>query len=126
MSVAPPAFQSPTSPAGAGEVKLLSSTGWLLAAVVERPNATLHDLARSCNKTERTIWQGLRELERAGLLRRERRGRRNCYRIDVLAVARQLRAEGNALLTLVPHSLRRDGNGHEAVTAPFVSAANAG
>lgn len=84
--------------AGMTEVRFLSSAARVLAAVVKEPGATMRELARRCDRTERAVWQQLQELERAGLLRRRRHGRRNRYEVDLSAVERQLLVESAPLL----------------------------
>ena len=80
------------------EVRFLTSAARVLAAVMKEPGATMRVLARRCGKTERAVWQQLQELERAGLLRRQRQGRRNRYEVDLSAVERQLLVESAPLL----------------------------
>ena len=82
------------------EVRLFTGAGHVLAAVLSDPGATIRDLARRCDRTERGVWQVLQELQRAGLLRRQRQGRRNLYEVDVQAIGRQLQAESAPLLEL--------------------------
>jgi predicted transcriptional regulator len=88
----------PDGSASATEVRFLTSAARALAAVIQEPGATIRVLARRCGKTERAIWQQLQELERAGLLRRRRQGRRNRYEVDLSAVERQLMVESAPLL----------------------------
>lgn len=85
-------------------VRFLTSAARVLAAVVQEPGATMRDLARRCDRTERVIWRQLQELERAGLLRRRRQGRRNRYDVDLTAVERQLMIESAPLLRLAAGS----------------------
>ena len=80
------------------EVLFLTSAARVLAAVVREPGATIRDIALRCCKTERAVWQQLQELERVGLLRRRREGRRNRYEVDLSAVQKQLMSEGAPLL----------------------------
>ena len=80
------------------EVLFLTSAARVLAAVVREPGATIRDIALRCGKTERAVWQQLQELERVGLLRRRREGRRNRYEVDLSAVQKQLMSEGAPLL----------------------------
>ncbi len=87
-------------PAPMTEVRFLTSAARVLAAVIKEPGATMRELARRCDRTERAIWQQLQELERAGLLRRQRHGRRNRYEVDVSAVERQLHVESAPLLSV--------------------------
>ena len=83
---------------GRGEVLFLTSAARVLAAVVREPGVTIRDVALRCGNTERAVWQQLQELERVGLLRRRREGRRNRYQVDLSAVQKQLLSEGAPLL----------------------------
>ncbi len=82
------------------DIRFLTSAARVLAAVIQEPDATMRDLARRCDRTERAVWQHLQELERAGLLRHQRRGRRNHYEVDSSAVERQLMLESAPLLAV--------------------------
>jgi len=91
-------------------VSLLSGAGQVLAAVLEDPQATMRDIARRCQKTERAVWQVLVRLERAGLVRRSKHGRRNQYEVDLPALERQLRGEASPLFaraSRLPPQLRQ-------------------
>ncbi len=81
-----------------GEVRFLTNAARVLATVTKEPGATLRDIARRCGQTERAISQQLRKLEQAGLLRRQREGRRNRYQVDESAVERHIIVESAALL----------------------------
>ena len=83
---------------GRTEVLFLTGAARVLAAVVREPGVTIRDVALRCGKTERAVWQQLQELERVGLLRRRREGRRNRYEVDLSAVQKQLMSEGAPLL----------------------------
>ncbi len=80
------------------DVRFLTSAARVLATVADQPAVTMREIARRCGQTERAIWQQLRQLERAGFLKRQREGRRNRYEVDQSAVARQLLVESSALL----------------------------
>jgi DNA-binding transcriptional ArsR family regulator len=88
---------------------LLSTPGRILALLLDQPGATLRELARRSGKTERAIWQRVNELEEAGLLRRQRRGRGTRYYLDVPAVRRQLDREGGLLLGLATRAGETNG-----------------
>lgn len=96
---------------------LLTTTASVLVAVLEEPGATIRDLARRCDKTERAVWQQLNDLEAAGLLRRTRQGRCNRYVVDLQAVSHQLRKEGARLLALAVPSQRGEVEWDSASTA---------
>ena len=83
------------------EIRFLTSAARVLTTVIREPGATVREIARRCDKTERAVWQQLQELERAGLLRRRREGRRNRYEVDLVAVESQLQVEGAGLLATV-------------------------
>ncbi len=81
----------------AGEVRILTNAARVLAAVTRDPAATMRDLAERCGQTERAVWEQLRQLEGAGLLTKQREGRRNHYQVDESALIRHLLTEGSAL-----------------------------
>ena len=105
--------------AAEGEVALLSSTGRVLVEVLRDPNATMREIAHQCGKTERAVWQLLCELERAGLLRRRKHGRRNRYEVNVPALERTLSGEATPLLALASHlTLRHQPAGPVRLPTP--------
>ena len=79
------------------EVRILTNAARVLAAVTRDPAATMRDLAERCGQTERAVWEQLRQLEGAGLLTKQRQGRRNHYQVDESALIRHLLTEGAAL-----------------------------
>ena len=81
----------------AGGVQFLTNAARVLATVASDPGATMREIADKVGQTERAVWDQLRQLEQAGLLSRQRTGRRNSYQIDQGAIQRQLVAEGSAL-----------------------------
>ncbi len=85
--------------ASGGDVRLFTSAFSVLTALMGDPRATIRELAARCGRTERAVWQQLRDLEGAGLLTRQRQGRRNVYQVDTEALDRQLRLEGAAVLS---------------------------
>ncbi len=105
-------------------VPLLSSAARVLAIVMKEPGATMREIARRCHRTERAVWQLLLELERSGLVRRHKHGRRNRYVVNLSAVAEQLESEGALLLAL--GILVRQPNGRPAQVAPTASLAAIG
>ncbi len=87
----------PRGEAGA-QVQFLTNAARVLTMVAREPGATIREIASRVGETERAVWGHLRQLEGAGLLSRERTGRRNRYQVDQSAVERQLLTEGSALL----------------------------
>ncbi len=79
------------------EVRILTNAARVLAAVTRDPAATMRDLAERCGQTERAVWEQIRQLEGAGLLTKQRQGRRNHYQVDESALVRHLLTEGSAL-----------------------------
>ena len=59
-----------------------SNHGHVLLALAEYPDARLRDLADRVGITERAVHRILADLERAGMITRERLGRRNHYSIQ--------------------------------------------
>ncbi|MHB8574467.1 MAG: helix-turn-helix transcriptional regulator [Dehalococcoidia bacterium] len=61
---------------------LLSSHGQVLISISRAPELTVRRLSQLLNFSERRIMGVLRDLEDAGLIQRERRGRQNLYTIN--------------------------------------------
>lgn len=59
----------------------LSNHAHALMCIAKDPDARVRDIAASVGITERAVQRILRELEEAGVVVRERRGRRNHYSI---------------------------------------------
>lgn len=59
----------------------LSSHAHVLVCLAENPQAKLRDIADRVGVTERTIMRLITQLDRAGFLKRSRRGRGNHYEI---------------------------------------------
>lgn len=60
----------------------LSNHGHVLMCLAADPNARLRDIAERVGVTERTVFGIVENLEQAGIVVREKVGRRNTYRID--------------------------------------------
>ena len=60
---------------------LLSSHGFVLLCIAERPGVRVRDIAATVRITERACYRILADLTAAGLISRERRGRRNHYEV---------------------------------------------
>ncbi len=88
----------PPRAAASVQVQFLTSAARVLTTVAREPGATIREISARVGQTERAVWEQLRQLEGAGLLSRERTGRRNRYEVDQAAVQRQLLSEGSALL----------------------------
>jgi predicted transcriptional regulator len=63
------------------EWTFLSSHAHVLVCLAEDPQAKLRDIAERVGVTERTIMRLITQLDRAGFLKRSRRGRGNHYEI---------------------------------------------
>jgi DNA-binding MarR family transcriptional regulator len=61
----------------------LSNHSHVLICLAQRPDSRLRDIAVNVGITERAVQKIVGDLEDAGILRRERSGRRNSYRLDV-------------------------------------------
>ena len=71
-------------PAGAGEGRpwtFFSNHGHVLVCLAQDADARLRDVAQSVGITERAVQKIVADLEAAGVVARERRGRRNHYRL---------------------------------------------
>ena len=60
----------------------LSNHGHVLMCLAADPDARLRDIAERVGVTERTVFGIVENLEQAGIVIREKIGRRNTYRID--------------------------------------------
>lgn len=60
---------------------LFSTTGHVFFHVARHPDSRVRDIALHVNVTERTVMIALSQLVDAGLLKIERRGRRNTYTV---------------------------------------------
>jgi DNA-binding MarR family transcriptional regulator len=58
-----------------------SNHGLVITHIAQNPQATLREIARSTDLTERAVYQIVRELEVAGFIEKKRVGRRNNYEI---------------------------------------------
>ena len=82
----------------------LSNHAHVLICLAQQPDSRLRDVASSVGITERAVQKIIGDLEEAGIVLRQRSGRRNSYRLDVQAPLRhKLEAHRNvqALLSLV-------------------------
>jgi DNA-binding MarR family transcriptional regulator len=66
----------------------LSNHAHVLVCLALDPDSRLRDVAASVGITERAVQKIVDDLEEAGVLTRERSGRRNSYRLDVSAPLR--------------------------------------
>lgn len=60
----------------------LSNHGHVLLCLAADPDARLRDVAERVGITERSVFGIIESLEQAGIVERQRVGRRNTYRID--------------------------------------------
>jgi predicted transcriptional regulator len=75
----PPTTDLP--PVGPASWTFLTNHAHVLVCLVQRPEATLREVAIRVGVTERAVQRIVRELEEAGILQRERSGRRNHYTV---------------------------------------------
>lgn len=66
----------------------LSNHAHVVIALAKKPDLRIRDLAEAVGITERAVAQVLTDLEEAGVLIREREGRRNVYQINAKAPLR--------------------------------------
>ncbi len=57
----------------------LSNYGLITTHIAQNPRATLREIARGTDLTERAVYQIVRDLEEGGFIRKKRVGRRNIY-----------------------------------------------
>lgn len=60
---------------------MVSSHGLVITYIAANPEATLREIARITNMTERAVFQIVRDLETGGLLRKRKSGRQNVYTV---------------------------------------------
>lgn len=64
----------------------LSNYGLVLTHLFQNPRATLREIARGTDLTERAVYQIVRDLEEGGFIQKRRMGRRNIYTINEAAL----------------------------------------
>ncbi len=64
----------------------LSNYGLVLTHLFQNSNATLREIARGTDLTERAVYQIVRELEENGFIGKKRVGRRNTYTVNESAI----------------------------------------
>ena len=86
-----PPDHDPSSPDGAAGRRpwtLLSNHGHVLVCLARDPHMRVRDIAATVGITERACYRIVGDLERAGMLQRERVGRNNRYVVDLTASLR--------------------------------------
>ncbi|HXG35333.1 MAG TPA: winged helix-turn-helix transcriptional regulator [Dehalococcoidia bacterium] len=58
---------------------LLSNHGLVITYIAQNPKATLREIARVTDLTERAVYQIVRDLETDGFIKKQKTGRRNSY-----------------------------------------------
>lgn len=66
----------------AQEFAFLTNHAFVLIHIARNPRATLREIARKTKLTERTVYNIVRDLERAGYIVKHRDGRRNSYSVN--------------------------------------------
>lgn len=64
----------------------LSNYGLVLTHLFQNPRATLREIARGTDLTERAVYQIVRDLEEHGFIGKKRVGRRNIYNVNESAL----------------------------------------
>ena len=64
----------------------LSNYGLVLTHLFQNSRATLREIARGTDLTERAVYQIVRELEEGGFIEKKRMGRRNTYTVNQSAL----------------------------------------
>jgi DNA-binding Lrp family transcriptional regulator len=64
----------------------LSNYGLVLTHLFQNSRATLREIARGTDLTERAVYQIVRELEENGFIGKKREGRRNVYTVNESAL----------------------------------------
>ncbi|MBI1885753.1 MAG: MarR family transcriptional regulator [Chloroflexi bacterium] len=60
----------------------LSNYGLVTTHIAQNPRATLREIARGTDLTERAVYQIVRDLDLGGFIRKKRVGRRNIYSLE--------------------------------------------
>lgn len=60
----------------------LSNYGLVLTHLFQNPEATLREIARGTDLTERAVYQIVRDLEEGGFIKKKKVGRRNTYKVN--------------------------------------------
>jgi len=66
----------------ADEFSFLTNHAFVLIQIARSPRATLREIARKTDVTERTVYKIVRDLEAAGYIVKHRDGRRNSYSLN--------------------------------------------
>lgn len=64
----------------------LSNYGLVLTHLFQNPEATLREIARGTDLTERAVYQIVRDLEEGGFIQKKKVGRRNTYKVNESAL----------------------------------------
>jgi len=64
----------------------LSNYGLVLTHLFQNRRATLREIARGTDLTERAVYQIVRDLEEHGFIGKKREGRRNVYKVNESAL----------------------------------------
>jgi predicted transcriptional regulator len=64
----------------------LSNYGLVLTHLFQHRDATLREIARGTDLTERAVYQIVRDLEENGFIQKKKVGRRNSYKVDESAI----------------------------------------
>jgi DNA-binding Lrp family transcriptional regulator len=86
----------------------LSNHGHVLVCLALDPKTRLRDVAARVGITERAVQKIVGDLEAAGIVVRERRGRRNAYRLDVSVPLRHPLEAHRSVGTLLAVILERE------------------
>jgi predicted ArsR family transcriptional regulator len=81
MASRPQQSSDDPQPSGGGHWTFLSNHGHVLVCLARDPDARLRDVAAEVGITERAVQKIVADLEAAGILERQREGRRNHYRL---------------------------------------------
>jgi DNA-binding transcriptional ArsR family regulator len=88
------------------EIALLSEHTHVLLYIYEHPEATVRELAKAVDASERQTFRWLSDLQQAGYLTRAKRGRRNRYLLNADAPVEECSAKdltlGDFLAALAP------------------------
>jgi predicted transcriptional regulator len=78
----------------------------VVTSILQNPRATLREIARNTDLTERAVYQIVRDLEQGGFIAKKKVGRRNDYAINKEVLLSQP-VYGNLSLEQLTSTLRR-------------------
>jgi predicted ArsR family transcriptional regulator len=96
----------------------LTNHARVLAAIADKPNIRIRDIAAHCRLTERAVQRIIHDLEEDGYLSHVREGRTNTYHIDSGKVLRHPAEAGLPVASLLSLLVQDETDRSRVPTAP--------